>query len=115
MRKLIVSNILSLDGYYEGKDKSLAALLDYFHNDYVGDQQLDLYQSAIAAGNTQLLHMAALAEANHQRNVGRFGNVIEITNHLLSQPNLSSQNRAKVLFNYGITLLRQGKLRDADI
>ena len=31
MRKLIVSNIVSLDGYYEGKNKSLEALFDYFH------------------------------------------------------------------------------------
>ena len=45
MRKLIVSNILSLDGYYEGKNKSLGALFDYFHDDYAGDQSLDLYQA----------------------------------------------------------------------
>ena len=33
-RKLIVSNIQSLDGYYEGKDRNLDALFDYFHEDY---------------------------------------------------------------------------------
>jgi dihydrofolate reductase len=44
-RKLIVSNILSLDGYYEGKNKSLDALFDYFHEDYHGDQNLDLYMA----------------------------------------------------------------------
>lgn len=43
MRKLIVSNILSLDGYYEGKDRSLNALFDYFHEDYTGDQTYDAY------------------------------------------------------------------------
>ena len=56
MRKLIVSNILSLDGYYEGKNKSLAALFDYFHKDYVGDQSLDLYQlQRLRAADTLLL------------------------------------------------------------
>jgi dihydrofolate reductase len=45
MRKLIVSNILSIDGYYEGKDRSLNALFDYFHEDYAGDQNLDLYHA----------------------------------------------------------------------
>ena len=29
MRKLIVSNILSLDGYYEGPGKNVMALFDY--------------------------------------------------------------------------------------
>lgn len=56
MRKLIVSNILSLDGYYEGKDKSLGALFDYFYTDYVGDQSLDLYQAErLRAADTLLL------------------------------------------------------------
>ena len=56
MRKLIVSNILSLDGYYEGKNKSLTALFDYFHKDYVGDQSLDLYQlQRLRAADTLLL------------------------------------------------------------
>ena len=36
MRKLIVSNLVSLDGYYEGKDRNLNALFDYFHEDYAG-------------------------------------------------------------------------------
>ncbi len=56
MRKLIVSNILSLDGYYEGKNKSLNALFDYFHDDYAGDQHLDLYQAErLRAADTLLL------------------------------------------------------------
>jgi len=44
-RKLIVSNIQSLDGYYEGKNKNLGALFDYFHEDYAGDQHLDQYMA----------------------------------------------------------------------
>lgn len=43
MRKLIVSNLMSLDGYYEGKGKDLEPLFDYFHEDYVGDQNFDAY------------------------------------------------------------------------
>lgn len=43
MRKLIVGNLTSLDGYYEGKDRDLNALFDYFHKDYHGDQNLDYY------------------------------------------------------------------------
>ena len=43
MRKLIVSNLVSLDGYYEGKDRNLNALFDYFHEDYADDQNFDGY------------------------------------------------------------------------
>lgn len=43
MRKLIVSNLMSLDGYYEGKGKDLGPLFDYFHEDYAGDQNFDAY------------------------------------------------------------------------
>ena len=45
MRKLIVSNLVTLDGYYEGKNNSLDALFDYFHDDYKGDQNFDHYQA----------------------------------------------------------------------
>jgi dihydrofolate reductase len=51
VRKLIVCNLMSLDGYYEGKDRSLDALFDYFHEDYHGDQNLDYY-------HTERLHAA---------------------------------------------------------
>jgi dihydrofolate reductase len=43
MRKLIVGNLASLDGYYEGKNRSLEALFDYLHEDYKNDQNLDHY------------------------------------------------------------------------
>jgi len=43
VRKVIVSNMLSLDGYYEGKDRNLAALFDYFHEDYQGEESFDTY------------------------------------------------------------------------
>ncbi len=51
MRKLIVSNLVTLDGYYEGKDRNLNALFDYFHEDYSGDENFDFY-------NTERMHAA---------------------------------------------------------
>lgn len=45
MRKLIVSNFVTLDGYYEGKDKSINSLFDYYHKDYSGDQNFDYYNA----------------------------------------------------------------------
>jgi len=56
MRKLIVSNLVSLDGYYEGKDRNLDALFDYFHADYRGDQHFDEYNTErMRAADTLLL------------------------------------------------------------
>ncbi|MAS34887.1 MAG: deaminase [Anaerolineaceae bacterium] len=45
MRKLIVSNLATIDGYYEGKDRNLNALFEYFHPDYAGDEQFDHYNT----------------------------------------------------------------------
>ena len=45
MRKLIVSNFLTLDGLYEGKDKSINSLYDYYHEDYSGDDSFDFYNA----------------------------------------------------------------------
>src|SRR5438105_1469577 len=56
MRKLIVSNLVSLDGYYEGKDRNLNALFDYFPEDYSGDQNFDYYNTErLRAADTLLL------------------------------------------------------------
>lgn len=43
MRKIVVSNLMSLDGYYEGKGNVLDTLFDYLHDDYAGDQNFDAY------------------------------------------------------------------------
>jgi dihydrofolate reductase len=51
MRKLIVNNFLTLDGYYEGPDKSINGLFEYYHADYAGDDTFDHY-------NAELLHAA---------------------------------------------------------
>jgi len=43
MRKLIVSNFVTLDGLYEGRDKGINSLFDYYHRDYHGDDSFDFY------------------------------------------------------------------------
>ncbi len=45
MRKVIVSNLVTLDGYYEGRDRSLEALFAYWHPDYAGDDTFDRYNA----------------------------------------------------------------------
>lgn len=45
MRKLIVSNLVTLDGYYEGTDRSVDSLFANFHEDYSGDQNFDHYNA----------------------------------------------------------------------
>ena len=45
MRKLIVSNFVTLDGYYEGPDKDIASLFEYNHADYSNDHAFDYYNA----------------------------------------------------------------------
>lgn len=45
MSKLIVSNFVTLDGLYDGKDKNIASLYDYYHEDYYGDESIDFYNA----------------------------------------------------------------------
>ena len=56
MGKLIVANLVTVDGYYEGKDRKLDSLFDYFHQDYQGDQNLDYYMAErLRAADTLLI------------------------------------------------------------
>jgi dihydrofolate reductase len=55
MRKLIVSNFATLDGYYEGKDKSIDSLFDYFHEDYAGEHAYDFYNAELLRASDFLL------------------------------------------------------------
>jgi dihydrofolate reductase len=56
MRKLIVSNFVTLDGLYEGKDKSINSLYEYYHEDYQGDDSFDFYNAErMRAADTLLL------------------------------------------------------------
>src|SRR5918998_5468529 len=55
MRKLIVSNAMSLDGYYEGPGKNVMALFDY-RWDYPMDESFDAYNAErLRAADTLLL------------------------------------------------------------
>ena len=51
MRKLIVSNFQTLDGYYESASKTFDRFFDYFHEDYGANEAFDEY-------NTELLREA---------------------------------------------------------
>ena len=56
MRKLIVCNFVTLDGFYEAKDKSINSFFDYYHDDYSGDQNFDFYNTErLRAADTLLL------------------------------------------------------------
>lgn len=47
MRKLIVSNFATLDGYYEAKDKTIDPLFKYRHEDYDNDDSYDYYNAEL--------------------------------------------------------------------
>ena len=55
MRKLIVSNFVTVDGFYEGKDKSINSLFEYFHEDYHGDNKFDYYNAELLRASDFLL------------------------------------------------------------
>ena len=56
LRKLIVCIFMTLDGYYEGKDKDIASLFDYYPEAYSGDQHFDYYNTErLRASDTLLL------------------------------------------------------------
>lgn len=63
MRRLIVSNFVTLDGYYEGKNKSIEPLYDYYHEDYSGDHSFDYY-------NAELMHAADFLLLSHTAFLG---------------------------------------------
>lgn len=56
MRKLIVSNFVTVDGFYESKDKTFDGLFDFYHADYSGDDHFDHYNAELLrAADTLLL------------------------------------------------------------
>jgi len=56
MRKLIVCNIMSLDGYYEGPGKNVMVLFDYRLDAYPTDESFDAYNAErLRAADTLLL------------------------------------------------------------
>jgi dihydrofolate reductase len=60
MRRLIVSNAVSLDGYYEGPGKDVMALFDYRRELYPTDESFDAYNAErLRAADTLLLGRAS--------------------------------------------------------
>jgi dihydrofolate reductase len=55
MRKLIVSNFVTVDGLYEGKDKNIHSLYDYYHEDYSNDDSFDFYNAELLRASDFLL------------------------------------------------------------
>jgi len=55
MRKLIVSNFLTLDGYYESANKTFDGLFDYFHEEYGANEAFDEYNTELLRGADTLL------------------------------------------------------------
>jgi hypothetical protein len=55
MRKLLVSNFLTLDGYYESTNKTFDGLFDYFHEDYGANEAFDEYNTEMLRGAGSLL------------------------------------------------------------
>jgi dihydrofolate reductase len=55
MRKLIVSNFMTLDGFYEGKDHKMESLFEYFPEHYYGDENFDYYNTELLRGADTLL------------------------------------------------------------
>ncbi len=47
MRKLIVCNFMTLDAYYETKDKTIDPLFEYRHEDYDHDDSFDYYNAEL--------------------------------------------------------------------
>jgi dihydrofolate reductase len=56
MRKLIVTNFVTLDGYYEKEDKTFDSFFDYQHEDYKNDDAFDHYNTeSLRAADTLIL------------------------------------------------------------
>lgn len=55
MRKLIVSNFATLDGYYESKNKTFDAFFDYYHPDYHGSDHFDYYNAELLRASDTLI------------------------------------------------------------
>jgi dihydrofolate reductase len=60
MRKLIICNLMSLDGYYEGPGKNVMDLFDYRRAAYPADESFDAYNAErLRAASTLLLGRAS--------------------------------------------------------
>jgi dihydrofolate reductase len=56
MRKVIVCNFVTLDGFYEAKNKTFDGFFEFYHPDYAGDQNFDYYNTErLRAADTLIL------------------------------------------------------------
>jgi hypothetical protein len=55
MRKLMVSNFQTLDGYYESTNKTFDRFFDYFHEDYGANEAFDEYNTELLRGADTLI------------------------------------------------------------
>lgn len=55
MPKLIVSNFLTLDGYYEAVNKTFDRFFDYWHEDYGANEAFDEYNTELLRGAGALI------------------------------------------------------------
>jgi dihydrofolate reductase len=55
MRKLIVCNFMTLDGFYETKDKEIGPLFEYRHEDYDSDDSFDFFNAELLRASDTLL------------------------------------------------------------
>jgi dihydrofolate reductase len=55
VRKLIVSNFLTLDGYYESTNKTFGRFFDYWHEDYGANEAFDEYTTELLRGADTLI------------------------------------------------------------
>lgn len=56
MRKVIVCNFVTLDGFYEAKNKTFDSFFEFYHPDYARDQNFDYYNTErLRAADTLIL------------------------------------------------------------
>ena len=55
MRKLLVSNFMTLDGFYESKDRTFGAFFDYFLEEYGANEAFDAYNRDLLRGADTLI------------------------------------------------------------
>ena len=55
MRKVLVSNFQTLDGYYESTNKTFDRFFDYFHEDYGANEAFDEYNTELLRGADTLI------------------------------------------------------------
>lgn len=115
MRKLIVCNIMSLDGYYEGPGKNVMALFDYRLEAYPTDESFSVYNAErLRAADTLLLgrtsyegfksYWPLVAEDPNEppieREISRLNNAIEkvvISDSLTAEQTEPWQNNTRII------------------